>query len=124
MMDAAQNAISAGSGGLYADPECLLQPQKCLQNDAGAPFIAPDVELEGVHAGYQFDFLGYPPRLGSADDTPSYSQWTYTAVPINPEVTGTRSFCADNTGRICQWFEGTPRIINGQCACEPDRILR
>lgn len=123
----AENAYARVNGGYFDDLECLARPAECIPGYAadGAAFL-PGPFLP-VESGYEREFVpGTPPdrsEVAFANLSPSsVLSYVYLAHPVTVGVTGTRSFCADYTGRICVSHDGSPLgIVNGQCdpGCTP-----
>jgi hypothetical protein len=72
-----------------------------------------------VRRGYRFE-LRLGPRPESLDPTTAAASSTvkfaYIAVPETVNRSGVRSFCGDDTGRICYWSDGrTPPTEGGAC---------
>ncbi len=127
----AEAAYSQSNGGLYEMRiECLARPRECLP--AGGtlqPFLdAPTVErLTLQHPSYwQFRLhtAGRPPESG-----PEAAQRSRTSVrgfalqarPLRPGHGGVRSFCVDDTARLC--FDPAGRelaIREGRCPPPPE----
>lgn len=123
----AEVAYSSSNGGQFDQLECLAKPQECIP---GYPPSAPVFLNEippAVRAGYQREFQVGMPADGSevafANLSPSSVQsFVYLAFPESPDVTGTRGFCADYTGRICVTMDGSrPPVVDGMC--DPACIL-
>lgn len=117
----AQRAYARANGGYFDDLECLSRPAECIPGypPDGAPFLAGP--FPPVKSGYEREFVpGTPPArsdVAFANLSPSSMlSYVYLAHPVTIGVTGTRSFCADYTGRICVSEDGAPMgIVNGQC---------
>jgi type II secretory pathway pseudopilin PulG len=117
----AQTAYARANGGYFDALECLARPAECIPGYPadGAPFLAEMLPM--VKSGYEREFVpGTPPdrsEVAFQNLSPSSMlSYVYLAHPVTAGVTGTRSFCADYTGRICVGLDGSPLpIVNGQC---------
>jgi type IV pilus assembly protein PilA len=87
----AEVTYQSANGGRYGTLECLARPSACLTGYAGAAFVDP--ETVGLLK------QGYQRRFTLSEDGLHY---TFSASPVNPGGTGTRAFCTDETGLICQ----------------------
>jgi type II secretory pathway pseudopilin PulG len=118
----AQAAYSASNGGFYDQLECLARPQDCIPGyPAEGPTFLQEVPLP-VKNGYQREFRPGTPGEGTGISPSSVSSFVYLAYPAVPGTTGSRAFCADQTGRICVTMDGSmPPVVDGQCdpACVP-----
>ena len=107
----AQAAYESVAGG-YGDLACLPAPATCLKGYTGPNFL--DAELASLKdkSGYKRTF-----QIGRAGKKPrTYQTFAYTATPIEPGKTGTRSFCGDSTGRICVDAAGAAIVpVAGAC---------
>jgi hypothetical protein len=124
-MISAQVAYSSANRGFFDSPDCLIKPSSCIPGYPadGMAFL---LSLIGpVHAGYTFTFHPGAPAPRSPDTSPSSMRtFAFVAVPLQFGETGRRSFCADDTGRICVTEDGSaPPVSHGRCA-EPCRELQ
>jgi hypothetical protein len=128
---AAEAAYSQSNGGLYETRiECLVRPRECLP--AGGPteplLDAGTVErLTLQHPSYwqfRLDAAGGPPESG-----PEAAQRSRTSVrvfalqarPLRPGHAGVRSFCVDDTARLCFNPGGRELAIReGRCPPPPE----
>jgi len=115
MMSAELAFVSASRA--YGTPRCLVRPSDCIEAyPASAPAFAQPELVELVRLGYLRSFHGSP--LG-ASDMPleeALDGYVVVAVPLEPGVSGVRSFCGDQSGRICAYPDGrVPRIQNSGC---------
>jgi hypothetical protein len=122
----AEVAYASRNGGFYDRLECLARPVECVPGyGADEPVFLSEV-FPAVRSGYNREFRGGPPadasQVSSASLSPSSIQsFAYIAYPVSPS-TGSRAFCADDTGRICVMMDGSrPPVIEGRCdpACTP-----
>ena len=141
----AQEGYSSVNHGLYAgDLRCLVTPDSCIAGyGPGRAFLDAEVLGSKPRSGYVWTYyLGAqpPPELtqGLEPAPSSVQRFAATAVPLRPaskypsggigacfkeEATGHRSFCADDTGRICVTTDGSePRV--GDSRCDPCQELR
>lgn len=122
----AEKMYAAANGGLFDTVQCLAAPRDCIP---GYP-VESSSFLEGYlvreertynFGGYERTFFaGLPAELTDSQravvSPSSLTSFAYVAVPINPGLTGVRSFCGDSTGRICFAEDGSvPRISDGLC---------
>ena len=122
----AQQAYSASNGGHYEGRiECLSAPGPCL--GTGVPVLRPEVArrlLIRDPSFYRFQFDVPQPltadersRHGARSST-SVTAYALRATPVQPGQTGSRSFCADSTGRLC--FNGEGREVRpAAVVCPP-----
>lgn len=92
----AQAAYQSSSGGLYGDLTCLSTPATCIKAYKGPVFL--DTQLTSLQPknGYRRGF--YPGKKGKG--LHAWQGYAYTAVPVEPGKTGTRSFCGGEDGVI------------------------
>lgn len=81
----------------YGDLACLAAPAKCLPGYTGPHFLDETLASAQAKNGYRRSFR--PGPAGKKKGT--YSTFAYTATPVTPGETGSRSFCGDSTGRVC-----------------------
>lgn len=117
----AELSYAAVNGGFFDRLECLAEPGSCLPNYADQARSFLERELASpVYRGYRLTFYAGPAaEAGRSQDTSSssISSFTFVAVPVEPGVTGTRGFCGDSTGRLCETTDGrAPRISDNKCA--------
>lgn len=112
----AQTVFAESAGGrVYAgELRCLARPRECLGVDSApdAPLLG-ESQLATERAGYRFVLGGTPSagRRGGLVDS-----FTFVAVPL-PGGPGQRSFCVDDSGRLCQVEDGSvPTTVGGRCA--------
>ena len=120
-MSSAQSAYAAAAEGVYGRPDCLRSPADCIPSYQGEPFLPRYSVSTGTISGYVFSFDGIKAMQTSGRQVSGYSAWVYTAVPVNPGVTGKKTFCTDQTRRLCVWKDGAmPRVVDGRCdsGCE------
>lgn len=99
------------TGGCYGAMPCLGRPTSCLPNyPASAPaFLEPGLSSITDKNGYRRSFVPGPP----ANSPLCFQAFAYTALPAWPGETGLRSFCGDDTGRICVNDDGGPFVVSG-----------
>jgi hypothetical protein len=98
-MASAQAVYSSMHEGRYGTLQCLKTPSSCPNEPTTTPFFSGDTDADGVASGYRFQL--HVPEDGS--------RYTFFAEPVNPEVTGKRSFCNDATGVVMEYLE--PRAV-------------
>jgi type II secretory pathway pseudopilin PulG len=123
-MISAQAAYQNANRGFYDSPECLANPQGCIPNyPATAPsFLDPTFPASGTRQGYVYAFHPgpVPEEFSRAVSSPtSIASYAFTAVPMQRNQTGVRSFCGDDTGMICAYADG-PRPAAEVGACPSD----
>jgi len=108
--------------GAFAVPHCLEAPSDCSADyPASGPAFTGAEPLELLRSGYLRTFhatrAGAPaPPFGEEHVLAAYA---IVMVPVEPEVTGIRSFCGDHTGRICYYADGrTPWVADGRCPAD------
>jgi hypothetical protein len=107
-----QAAYQAANEGFYGELACLSAPGTCMKGYAGPTFL--DAKLTSLEAksGYRRAF--HPGK--KAARARSLEGFAYTAVPVEPGKTGTRSFCIDFTGVIrVDPRGGEIRPVGGEC---------
>jgi type IV pilus assembly protein PilA len=87
----AEVVYQSANGGRYGTLECLAHPSKCITGYTGVSFIAAETTGSTKQ--------GYQRKLTLSEDSLHY---TVSASPVTPGGTGTRAFCTDETGLICQ----------------------
>ena len=89
--------------GTFVLPECLEQPEVCLGGARRPSMLPKGFVATGAHAGYNRMFQPrYPePPLPPGTSPLSVISFVYVATPLLPGRTGTRTFCADVSGRAC-----------------------
>ncbi len=127
----AQAAYQAANGGLYeGQASCLARPAVCIPGYSGPAFLDETLAQQTVASrGYVLRLL--PGAAGSFDSNSqsptSVVSWVWVAEPVQPNRTGVRSFCTDQSGMICSTTES--HAFQGQdgsgCpvgpACQPLR---
>jgi type IV pilus assembly protein PilA len=120
-----QAVYASANNGHYDSLECLAAPANCLPGYQG-PTILPAGLTAAEKAGYRRTLhLGAPATDSTREMSPSSVQsYAYVAVPIQPNQTGVRAFCGDETGVICFTNDGsTPAVADGHCA-QPCNVLQ
>lgn len=111
---------SFGDG--YGRPECLERPTACRPDyPPEAVAFLPASELVLVRRGYLRTFHPLPRSEPSEDPTVGLEGFAILAVPLDGHA-ALPAFCADHTGLICIYREGSvPRVDAGGCpeGCEP-----
>jgi hypothetical protein len=97
------------NGGRYGTLECLAAPSSCVTGFAGQPFINSET-AKSVKQGYQ----------RTLTLSPDAQHYMLVAVPVTPGGTGTRAFCATETGLICQ-APAVGESSSPQSLCDPQR---
>jgi hypothetical protein len=108
---------------VYARPECLVEPPKCLPGYQGptfldALFLSPE---RSVQRGYDLTFHPGPeanaPPVASGPGVRGPLAWAMTAVPNRKETRDRRSFCVDASG-VIRFAEppSTVAVVNAECA--------
>jgi type II secretory pathway pseudopilin PulG len=92
----AQAVYQSISGGRYGTLECLAAPASCVSSYTGPEFIDKNLLLP-EKGGYRRTFT-----LSANGE-----HYTYIAVPVSSSV-GTRAFCGDGNGIVCQSDGGIP----------------
>ena len=127
----AEAAYQSASGRYYGSPECLAAPSTCIPGYPGSAPTFLDSQLASMVAksGYRRTFHPGPlvsaPTNSAGDPIPSesFERFAYTAVPVEPGVTGRWSFCGDlsptTSGRLCQVRSGPIYASGGQCPPPP-----
>jgi type IV pilus assembly protein PilA len=77
--------------GRYGTLACLATPESCIPGYRGSPFVDPAIAAATKR--------GYRRKLVLGEDGRRYA---ISAAPITPDTTGSRRFCGDETGLICQ----------------------
>jgi len=126
---ASGQAAYQAATGFSGLPSCLSRPAECLPGypSDGPYFLDPDGPWEGEHSGYVFTFypgpLVDPERVHGSPPAAAVSleRWAALGVPVRPGETGLRSFCIEDSGKLCFTGEGElPRIVDARCtACKP-----
>ncbi len=116
----AEMLFMAVADGAYGELRCLNIPADCIADIPGEKLLDKDITVATEKKGYRRKF--HPgPRVASAKakgkPSPFVKTFAYTAVPIRRGESGMRSFCGDNTGRICVVADGSePPVAGGLCA--------
>ena len=125
----AEQIFQGTNGGLFGTMECLEVPFGCIP---GYPTNAPSMLHPGdlstpIERGYIRTF--YPGAPASPADilkhkaaTSSLTGFAFVAVPERDGITGSRSFCVDASGVVCQIWDGSaPEIEDARCpsSCDP-----
>jgi hypothetical protein len=123
----AEVAYAATNGGQYDTLDCLMKPEECRAGyrPDGRPFLSEPFVREKL--GYDREFYPGPPSnpkviLFANLSRSSIQHFAVVAYTVRSGLTGVRSFCADYTGRVCVFADGSrPQIVNDQCAphCSP-----
>jgi hypothetical protein len=118
----AELKYSAVNADLYDKLECLATPSRCIPGyDASKPsFLDAELAAATVKHGYTRTFHGVPAPSDRPKGTSpsSLEAYAYVAMPASPGSTGERSFCGDQSGRVCSMEDGAspPLTPNGECA--------
>jgi type IV pilus assembly protein PilA len=107
----AEVAYQQANGNRYGKLECLAEPSTCLTGYTGQAFLDRGVAESPKQ--------GYKRRLTLSEDGKHY---TYYSVPVTVNGTGTRSFCTDETGAICQVRDGG-HPLDEDGACDRSRCV-
>jgi hypothetical protein len=125
----AQAYVTSINGGFYLSPECLEALEACVSGYAGPPAMEPPFSWVIPRNGYRFTFkAGSRPssqelRKAKASAS-SLASFALVAVPEMPGKSGTRGFCGDASGVICETPDGSPPAVrNGSCVL-PCSVLR
>jgi hypothetical protein len=114
----AEEAYAALNCGYFDRLDCLAAPETCIPYHKGPPLLSEALaELANRH-GYRrsFHMAPSPSKIRIKCSPTSVKAWAYVAVPVAPGFTGRQSFCADRSGRICQFKDGSePKVVNGMC---------
>ena len=122
----AEIAYQSANAGSFGTLECLVAPVRCIPNYSatGPTFLDAETAAPTRH-GYIRTFHPGPPAAsgpGPASSPSSLKSFTYVAVPVTWNRTGTRAFCADSTGQVCYATGGQePTVAEGVCSapCVP-----
>jgi hypothetical protein len=93
----AEAAYQSSAQGAYGSLTCLAKPGTCLKGYKGPSFLDEELASARDKGGYKRAFHPGPPGKQPG----GYDGFAYTATPLEPGKTGTRSFCGDASGRIC-----------------------
>ncbi len=108
----AEAAYQSSAQGYYGSLTCLAKPSACVKGYAGPSFLDEELASMRDKGGYKRAF--HPGAPGKQPG--SYDGFAYTATPLEPGKTGTRSFCGDASGRICFDAKGSA-ILPTRGAC-------
>jgi type IV pilus assembly protein PilA len=122
-MISAEAGYAAANGGLYDKPECLAGPRECIPNypATGATFLDRDLLANDIRSGYTRRFYPGPPASqadmrGGAVSPSSLKTFAYVALPSDSGRSGVRTFCGDDTGRVCATYDSRPlQVEGGRC---------
>jgi hypothetical protein len=108
----AQAAYQSVNEGAYGELPCLSAPASCMKGYSGPVFLDAKLTTLEAKSGYRRAF-----HAGrKAARARSVEAYAYTAVPVEPGKTGTRSFCIDSTGLIRVDPKGAEiRPVGGEC---------
>ena len=102
----------------FENPEALSICGSCgcaLQ----VPVASPSAPRILDARGYKRSFYAGPaarPGNGALCSRSSMTSFAYVVVPTTPGKTGVRSFCGDDSSRVCMTTDGSaPRIVEGRC---------
>jgi type II secretory pathway pseudopilin PulG len=125
----AEAAYAGANGGYYDQLECLSYPYKnCIPDypTSSPQFLDPVLSTAQTRNSYVRKFYpGASPKAveqGAPISPTSMESFAYVAVPESPGISGSRSFCGDPSGRICEFSIGEePFIQDGACPvdCKP-----
>ncbi len=101
-----QAAYQGANGGHFeGQASCLARPQVCIPGYSGPPFLDDALaEQKVARRGYVFRLLPGPTaNVDTTSHSPtSVATFAWVAEPAEPNRTGVRSFCTDQTGVIFQ----------------------
>jgi hypothetical protein len=102
----AQMGYASENDGRYGSLACMAAPKDCNPAHAGAAYMSAKTASLSDRQGYRRSFQLSPGATG----------FVYTAMPLEPGVTGARAFCGDHTGRLCFTADGRePDTKGGSC---------
>jgi hypothetical protein len=122
----AETAYATANGGFYGSIDCLTAPDGCIPEYSGQPFLWLSVPFDSPMHGYRATLhLGpaVPPEVVERGQVGSSSASSYllTLAPVTRGQTGTRAFCADASGAICFFPDGTVPPVDGE-ACPAECV--
>jgi len=102
---AAERLYALANHDYYDTLDCLVRPEECTPGRVadGVTILDARIATTGMRSGYDFAlFLGTPPADGAREgvSSSSASRFAYVALPVEPGVTGDRTFCGDETGVV------------------------
>jgi hypothetical protein len=100
-------AHAALYSGAYATIECLITPSTCHPGSTDPSMLPANFSAES-RAGYRFDLAIEP------------GSFAYIATPEVFGTTGTRSYCADASGEVCQTSTARITVSGGRCPAPPE----
>jgi hypothetical protein len=108
----AQAAYSSVNEGVYGELPCLSTPASCMKGYTGPVFLDAKLTSLETKSGYRRAF-----HAGrKAARARSVDGFAYTAMPLEPGKSGTRSFCIDASGVIrVDPKGGDIRPVGGEC---------
>src|SRR5262245_10473822 len=120
----AEDSYANVNKGYFDSPRCLGVPAACLPNVPRdmQPFLDRRMAELQPWGGYTFQFhAGPPPAIEFEKEASKSSVTSYAVVALPLKGSGSRAFCGDSMGRLCERADGTmPGVENGRCpdACE------
>jgi hypothetical protein len=120
-LQSAEVAYAAQTGGAYDAPACLVAPADCIPGFAGDPLVDRSPFESASAAGYDLRFEPGPAAASVASggtvtiSSTGVASYAFVAEPQRFGSTGTRSFCADSTGRVCAVPRITIDAAGAQC---------
>ena len=121
MVISTQTWYASMNGGAYGRLHCLEEPVRCGFPASTEESLDKDVAQLKTRDGYVRLFFAGSPKPGSLDRN-GISTFAYVLVPAG-EVDWRRSFCGDDTGRVCYRLDGAmPRVVGGRCPDPCDEL--
>jgi hypothetical protein len=114
---AAESRYKAADFGYYDDLGCLAKPSSCVPGYRGPAFLKQELTSDTRH-GYRFVLHAgpAPEPLRDGASRSSMTSFALVAEPLASGPAGTRSFCADATGRVCyRTAVSLPDVLGGRC---------
>jgi type II secretory pathway pseudopilin PulG len=120
-------ATYSSVNGYYDKLDCLMAPGRCIPGGQGGSQPLLDQRLStDVRNGYEFRFYPGPapePGTLTARSSPSsITSFAVLATPVTPGRSGTRAFCADDSGMICIMAPGASPSLS-EAACPIDNCM-
>jgi hypothetical protein len=123
MFSSAEAGYQSANGGYFGQPECLVEPARCLSGYGGPAFL--EYALTGQRWGYDIRFVAGPPVPPSPSvGKRSLRSWAITAQPLERGVTGSRSFCEQSDGIIVLFANGVSPSVTADGNCNSKDYLR
>jgi hypothetical protein len=133
----AEGGYSFANGGYYDTLRCVAEPWTCIPGypagqriEGGDGWIDESYASLAIKGHYKREFHAGPPV--SADEIrekhlspTSVTAFAYTAAPARLSCDGSRGFCVDSGGAVCDTRDGSmPKTIEGRCDPATCRPLR